>query len=180
MNGIICGKYDGGAIVRPALPDDEKVFATRARGEDIEEWQMASGRPFIQTIREAVSRPGSTVVEIHGQPIVLFGHSLLGVMASGKRIGAGWLLLEETYRQYIKTLHLVFLNVLPEIADEYDALDAFSYSENTLHHRWMEMVGFVRVGQSVTWASMRRAVFYVYRYGDIEAGPFYDVEEHNV
>lgn len=134
--GKACMKY----LARPTDQDIEHI-ANNMRPEDVEECQ-ASGFDPLTALRTSVSHSSVcyTARGIDGSPIALLG--------AGHGVYNGWGTIWLLGTNGIEKNTVTFLRhskeYLSYIYDEtgFDVLYNYTYSKNTLHHRWLKWLGF--------------------------------------
>lgn len=116
------------------------------RPEDVHEWESGLGQPPSPMIlwvnfKEAEYR--KAILDDEGVPVVLFG--------CADRGGVGWVSLIGADRpELVAYIHREMGHVeWPKVLGLHDTHMAISHANQTLHHKWLERVGFVAIDRKV-------------------------------
>lgn len=116
---------------------------------DAEEWRIASGgQPLeacvVQCVMLAEGRARSILDEA-GRCLCIYGASR---MPGAPRRGVAWLIGTNEGQRRALHIQRYWKQGIAELHREFDVLEAHAYDANTVHHFWMERLGFVRCGAS--------------------------------
>lgn len=134
-----------------ATPEMVSNLAGPLRRADIEEWCTAVNwnYPAEVLLRFCISRDAATsraVLDERGKALCFWG------VGPGEKpeVGIAWMVATKEALRRVHSLHRHFKQGIAEMHEAYPTLEAYAYIKNTVHHRWMERVGFACVGQGKT------------------------------
>lgn len=117
------------------------------READAEEWALATLMPLSLTLTQSVERTRNSraVLDHKGDCLALWGVS----PSDRPEVGFAWMVATKGATRRLVAMHRLFAQGISEMHDLYPHLEAWAYEGNTLHHRWMERMGFRRTGHEV-------------------------------
>jgi hypothetical protein len=62
--------------------------------------------------------------------------------------GVGWAVATNAAADHAFTLHMELGHHIKHIMDRGDVVECFSDARNVVHHRWMEWLGFKKIGET--------------------------------
>lgn len=131
--------------VRRPMVADLKMVAGDIRAEDLREWYSGTGIDALDgmTYSVAFGKLVRAAYSEDGTPLCFWG-------CDGGNV---WLFATNAAARRAFSLHKVLAPNLKELTDTWPLLKALAHSDNTVHHRWLEWLGFELVEE-------------------VEAGPF--------
>lgn len=117
-----------------------------AREADRQEWEAASGEDFSTALMVALDsndNTGRAWVAKYG-PHILLAFGVVELPLNG--IGNAWMLCTNRSVRLYRALHQHWRKHLDQMLAIRPVLHAWADGRNTLHHRWMQRMGFVDAG----------------------------------
>lgn len=120
-------------VHRPAAGDLEMVLHD-IRPQDIREWEDGSGRPF---------QVGATTAIMFGEFVrAAYDEDGVPLCFWGGDRGVVWLFATKAAERRALSLHKILAPNLKDLTNRWDLLTALADARNTLHHKWLEWLGF--------------------------------------
>jgi hypothetical protein len=120
-----------------ATPEASLLMAKHARKADRKEWFMASGGLKLDVAIELCRRGSLTVprmvMDEFGTVLTMWGCGVSGM---------AWMVCSELALERVHDLHRFFKEGIAEMHELWPTLTAWSYGENSVHHKWMWRFGF--------------------------------------
>lgn len=134
-------------IVREFREGDIEAIFADVRMSDYEEWRLSAfrlglgGVPFDALLGAAVAsgRLSRVLVDAEGDPLCAWGVGWSG---------CAWLVGTTEGQRVAHRIQRHFKAGIQELHQHFEVLQAHAWNENTLHHHWMERLGFIRSGPS--------------------------------
>lgn len=137
-----------GFSIRPMRRDDARALVEDGRVEDLNEWRVAADILGLRntTVKDllTVCVPHARVVAFEDTPLFAFGVGASGV----EGVGNAWLFATNKAQRQAPRLQRYFAACMRMLHHQSPTLDAHAIDSNTLHHHWMERLGFERIGPS--------------------------------
>lgn len=145
-------REDGPYVAQDATVFTAMAVAEGARVEDVDEWLGGTGRHPVDGMRHALFAAVSLRVVCYQPsshpelPLVLYG-----VEATDEPgVGNVWLIATDYAPQHAFSMHRLLEPELEAFLALYPTLTAVADQRNKLHHKWMEWLGFRKVGVVTT------------------------------
>ncbi len=121
------------------------------RQADLEEWFMGTGLMTHKLLLEGRTGAGDltrALVNEHGKCLCMWG-----VFPDEDRSNVGrlWLIATNEAANRGKAIHKLWRRELKVLHAKYPKLEAWSYHKNTLHHKWLRVIGFELMGSGKRW-----------------------------
>lgn len=132
-------------------------FLPDIRPVDNEEWVAGTGQTTRSSISAAIALGRSwAVLDEDGACWALWGVQpqwYLPVGSSKQPCGVAWMVASRKAQCHVYSMHRLFAQGIDDMHAHYHHLEAWAYHRNTLHHKWMERMGWVRSGQVAHFAT---------------------------
>lgn len=104
------------------------------RPADRAEWSAGTGKLFGDAVKDTFAYGGYMRVAIgdDGVPLCFWGCD----------DGRVWLFATQTAEKYALSLHRVLAPNLKDLLDRWPRLEAYADYRNTVHHKWLQWLGF--------------------------------------
>lgn len=134
-------------IVCPATLDHAMAILPHIRPEDRAEWVAGTGDPTRLRLAAAVENhkgfARSVFVSDVDHPLLIWG---AGEVEGRPGTGQAWLIASVAALPYAIGLHSILPEELPILDMTFPHSVAYADQRNVVHHRWLQWLGFERVG----------------------------------
>ncbi|MCW2317138.1 hypothetical protein M2322_002692 [Rhodoblastus acidophilus] len=121
---------------------DASSLALDVRELDREEWVAASGVPLLVSLNRAIKHGDNwAVLDEEGRCLAIWGVN---------HDGNAWMIATNAAQRRLHEMHTFFKDGIARMHELHPEIDAWAYSKNHLHHKWMLRFGFKQTDQEVT------------------------------
>lgn len=130
-----------------ASPRAARVLAKDVRDVDKMEWEIATGQPFLgHLLAGLLSKDAKNFSLWKGEHC----HAVFGVQPYGvPGVGRAWFAGSNGLMHCVHEAHRHFEIGIEKLHEDYPTLIASSWHRNTVHHKWMERMGFTLMDAEV-------------------------------
>ena len=123
-----------------ATPGHARGLAKCVRPVDKMEWEIATGQPFLGHLLAGLVIKGSRNYTLlrNYEPLAIFG--VHPTQYPG--IGRAWFAGTNELMRRVHEAHRHFKDGIALLHQDHEVLIASSWSQNRVHHAWMERMGF--------------------------------------
>ncbi len=141
-------------LARAAEIDDAALIAADAREADRQEWASAAGKDDFRLLlrnqiwaSQLATGAFSRTLLQHGvgRPLVIWGLFAIQPEIAGPIIGEAWMVASNRAAAMAWELHSVLRTELALLDAAFPRSDCWADDRNTVHHRWIGVLGFTLI-----------------------------------